>query len=201
LIFTNHADAMVLPDDCRRTFVVENPSVRQDYAYYDRLAGALQTQEPRRVYWWLMHRDVSEYDRIYPPMTAAKARMIEDTRAPSDGIADWITEHHASDLVTKATLKTAVLRAAAELDHEKIMRDAETQAGIVKMLWKKLRTLRSEDKHGARYVLNGKQTEVRALRRREHWTEIDLLRSTTTVETELNKSVVNDNIVQIRPGG
>ena len=46
--------------------------------------------------------------------------------------------------------------------------------GITKRVWRLLKSLRPEDvKHGARYVIGGKQTEVRALRKREMWVEFD----------------------------
>ena len=196
LIFTNHADAMVLPDNDRRVFVLENPSEIKDYAYYDRLVGALQTQEPRRVYWWLMRRDVSKYDQIYPPMTPAKARMIEDNRAPSDAIAEWLLDNHAPDIVTRASLKVAIIMAARDLDDERTMREP---GNITKILWRKLRSLRPEDaKNGARYVIDGKQTEVRAIRFQEKWVEQDVTRDTEIVLKELGKAAGPTNVVDFR---
>ena len=196
LIFTNHADALVLPDDDRRIFCVVNPTTRKDYAYYDRLSGSLVTQEPRRVYWWLMRRDVSGYDRIYPPMTQSKARMIEDNRAPSDAITTWILDNHASDLITKSSLRTAIILAARDLDFDKIMREP---GGVLKMIWRKAQTLRPNDvKNGARYLIGGKQTEVRAFRRRDFWLVKDGLREREVVERELGKEKVAFNVVEIR---
>ena len=78
MIFSNHTDAMCLTDDDRRVYVIDNPTKRLDYDYYDRLQGALQTQEPQRIYWWLMRRNIVGFDRIYPEMTPGKARMIEE---------------------------------------------------------------------------------------------------------------------------
>ena len=188
LIFSNHADAMVLPETDRRIFVVENPSERLDYAYYDRLTGALSTQEPSRVYWWLMRRDVSRYDHIYPPMTPAKARMIEDTRAPSDAVMGWLRENHGPDLVTKVTLKVAVVLAARDLDLEKTMREPST---VTKLLWRKMKNLRDDDpKNGARYLLDGKQTEVRALRNRQQWVISDHERDNSAVVDNMNLAKV-----------
>lgn len=189
LIFTNHADAMVLPSNCRRTYVITNPSDRKDYTYYERLTGSLQTQEPRRLYWWLMRRDVSGYDRIYPPMTPAKGRMIEDTRAPSDAISEWILESHAPDLVTKNSLKIAVVMAARDLDFDKIMREP---GAVTKILWRKLKSLRPEDaKNGARFMIDGKQTEIRAIRNQENWENSDKI----SVDQELGKNKIASNVV------
>jgi len=196
LIFTNHADAMVIEDGDRRIFCVENPIERRDYQYYDRLTGSLKTQEPRRVYWWLMRRDLTGFKHIYPPMTPSKARMIEDTRAPSDAIAEWIRDNHAPDLVSRASLKVAIIMAARDLDDERTMREP---GNITKILWRKLKSLRPDDtKNGARYMVEGKQTEVRAIRGQAHWVDQDVSRDTEIVLKELGKAVGPTNIVDFR---
>ena len=186
IILSNHADAMCLPEGCRRTYVVENPSEKLDYTYYDRLTGSLMTQEPRRVYWWLMHRDVGSYDHVYPPMTPAKARMIEDTRAPSSAIAEYIQENHAPDLVTRASLRTAVILAARVLDFDKQM---QTPGPVVKILWRKMKSLNPDDtKNGARYKFDGKQTEVRAVRNQDKFVEENGRKSLEEILAELEKT-------------
>jgi len=193
LIFTNHADAMVLEEGDRRVFCVENPTERLDYKYYDRLTAALRTQEPRRVYWWLMRRDLTEFKPIYPPMTPSKARMIEDTRPPSETIAEWIFDNHMSDLVTRSTLKTAVVLAARDLDDDKTNREP---GNITKILWRKLKSLRPDDtKNGARYVIDGKQREVRAIRGQAKWIDQDKDRDTELVLKELGKAGLPLNVV------
>jgi hypothetical protein len=195
LIFSNHADAMAVPEGDRRLFVIENPTKRKDFDYYERLTGALSGDEPARVYWWLMRRDVTAYDQIYPPMTPGKAQMIQDTRAPSDIILDYIIAEHASDLVTAASLKRAVILAAHRLDHEKIMRDPSI---VSRMIWRKLKSLRPDDpKNGARYKLEEKQVEVRALRNYDKWVVSDVDRNVQVFEKEYNKSVLPANVVPI----
>jgi hypothetical protein len=210
LVFSNHADAMVIPQEDRRITVLENPTAIADYDYYERLHGSLQTQEPRRIFWYLMRRElVSHYDRrgnklstpvpfdgIYPPETATRQRMIEDTRAPSEAIAEWLRENHAPDLVTKTSLKTGIVLAARDLDYEKIMREP---SNITKILWRKLKSLRPGDtKNGARYVIDGKQTEVRAIRGQAHWVDQDVSRDTELVLKELGKAIGPTNIVDFR---
>ena len=49
LIFSNHADAMVLPEDDRRVCVLENPAKKQTQEYYDRLEQSLDGAEPAQV--------------------------------------------------------------------------------------------------------------------------------------------------------
>ena len=195
LIFSNHADAMAVPEGDRRLFVIENPTKRKDFDYYERLTGALHGDEPARVYWWLMRRDVTAYDQIYPPMTPGKAQMIQDTRAPSDIILDYIIAEHASDLVTAASLKRAVILAAHRLDHEKIMREPST---VCRMIWRKIKNLRPDaPKHGARYKLEGRQCEVRALRDYDKWLAVDVNRGTSAIENEYDKAVLPSNVVPI----
>jgi len=136
------------------------------------------------------------FNHIYPPETPTRQRMIEDTRAPSDTIAEWMRENHTPDLVTKTTLKTAVVLAARDLDFEKIMREPGM---ITKMLWRKMKTLRAGDvKNGARYMLDGKQTEVRAIRRGEFWIDQDAARNGEIISAELNKTEMAENVVKIR---
>ena len=98
LIFSNHADAMALEEEDRRVFAIENPAKRRSSEYYDRLAASLSSGEPARVYWWLMRRNISGYDWIYPPMTPTKAHMLETSRAPSDVILSWLVDNHPSDM-------------------------------------------------------------------------------------------------------
>jgi len=184
LIFSNHADALAVPDGDRRIYVIQNPNTRKDFEYYERLAAALHSDEPARVYWWLMRRDVSDYDQIYPPMTAGKSQMIQDTRAPSEALYDHIISEHPSDIVTAASLKRAVVLAAHQLDYEKIMRDPSV---VSKMIWRKLKSLRPDDKNGARYYFDGKRCEIRALRNKVKWLAADDFRDTAAIEAELDK--------------
>ena len=67
------------------------------------------------------------------------------------------------------------------------------------MIWRKAQTLRPNDvKNGARYLIGGKQTEVRAFRRRDFWLVKDGLREREVVERELGKEKVAFNVVEIR---
>ena len=195
LIFTNHADAMALPENDRRVYCVENPAERLGYDYYDRLNNALDTDEPRRVFWWLMRRDVSKYDHIYPPMTPAKQRMISDTQSPSDSILEWIRANHPSDVITKTLLKTAIVVAANDLELEKQMREPSQ---TTKILWRKIKSLRPKDtKNGARYSIEGKQVEVRAIRKYEFWGVVDQKLDRNKIIEEMAKTEVFSNVVNL----
>jgi hypothetical protein len=212
LIFSNHTDAMVIPSEDRRITVLENPTEIKDYDYYTRLMGALNTQEPRRVFWYLMRRKLESnfgewgdaldsperYNHITPPKTPARQRMIEDTRAPAESLAEWIQENHAPDIVTRATLKAAIGAAARDLDDDKNMREP---GRLTKVLWRKLRGLRPDDaKNGARYVIEGKQSEVRAIRNQLKWEAQDMGRDTEIIKAELARTGLPPNVVKIRAG-
>jgi hypothetical protein len=196
LIFTNHADALSLPEGCRRTYCVENPQERLSYAYYDELTASLSTAEPSRVYWWLMHRDVTEYDNIYPPMTRMKAAMIESSRPPSDLILEWIIDNHKSDIVTRSSLRGAVVQGARELDFSHVMTAPE---GVTRMIWRKIKTLREVEK-GARYTIKSKQEEIRAIRNVLKWRDVDQRRDIAEIESELDAATIGIHLVRVSPG-
>ncbi len=178
LIFSNHKDAIALPANDRRLYVIQNPKEMATQEYYERLAASIHSDEPRRLYWWLMNRDVDQYDNIYPPMTPGKLAMIEQNSAPSDEIWAHIIENSTPDLVTKNSLKRIVVNAATMLDFDNI---AMKPDAVTRALWGKCWQLRDEV-NGARYYLNGAQRVVKALRNLEKWTEIDKARDKELIE-------------------
>jgi len=194
LMFSNHADALALPVDERRIYVIENPSERLDADYYDRLTASLDGDEPRRVYWWLMRRDLTGFGHIYPEDSAPKSNMIESTRAPSDRVFDWLVEYHGADLVTRNSLRLGMRAAAQDLDYEKILREPSE---ALRRIWTKIKSLRPGDKNGARYSVNGSQVEVRAIRNRLKWMAVDDARDKTAFEDELGRVADSKNVVNL----
>lgn len=167
LIFSNHADALAIPEGDRRVMVVENPTERRDYDYYERLHGALGTgREAAAVYWWLMRRSLQGFDHVYPPETEGKRAMIQDNEAPSVTVLHWLAEHHPSDLVTRETLRDGIARAALDLGLDRYVREPDV---LQKMIWRSIKTLRPGHRNGARITLEGRQTEARAIRNRNRW--------------------------------
>ena len=84
LMFSNHTDALSLKEGDRRFFVVECQQLPKDGAYYERLASELMTpagiEGLRR---WLLVKDLSRFrPKSSPPVTAAKAAMIEANENP-----------------------------------------------------------------------------------------------------------------------
>ena len=98
--------------------------------------------------------------------------------------------------MTKTTLRVAVVHAARELDFEKQVREP---GAIVKRLWRKAAGLRPSDtKNGARYMIDGKQTEIRAIRNQSKWEKVDVDRNQIEVIEEINKGGGQDNVVFLR---
>ena len=181
LIFTNHSDAMIIPEDDRRICVLNNPDERKDLSYYKRLEAALDSDEPQKVYWYLKRRDVSEFDHVYPLETEAKLKMIEQSKSPIDEVVEMALESLAGDIVTKKVLSQKIRKAARELEYPKLESDP---GGMVGRTWKRIGPLR-EGKNGAMYTLGNKQEELRAVQNKGKWVEIDLNRNKKELFDEL----------------
>jgi hypothetical protein len=190
LIFSNHSGALALPGNDRRVFVASNPKEMNTPEYYDRLEESTNNVEAAKIYWWLMHRDISRFDPIYPPMTPGKMAMIEQNVSPADEIYEKIIETALVDLVIKKTLKKLVEDAALRLDYDNI---AMKPGAITGRLWAKLGALRPE-KNGARYTINDDQQEIRALRDVEKWKAVDEMRDRDAIVGGLKPP---ENVLQL----
>jgi|GEM_PF-3416624 hypothetical protein len=80
LIFSNHSDALAIPDNDRRICVLTNPSVMADADYYERLEASLTDAEARKIYWYLMERDLSQFDHVAGQLVCGLAAIndLED---------------------------------------------------------------------------------------------------------------------------
>jgi len=187
LIFSNHVDAMMIPENDRRIAVFSNPVEQESAGYYEELMSALQpdSEEPRRLYWYLMRRDVSNFEPAKPPMTAAKIAMIEASKSPSEEILEHLKDTLDSDLVTRKALQEKVRAAARSLGHEGV---ADRPGGVTRKLWRDLGSLRPDAKNGARYTIDTGQTEVRAVRNRDDWLAVDVSRNTQRIIDEVKKA-------------
>ena len=184
LIMSNHSDALAIPGNDRRVCVLTNPSVMADPEYYERLQGSLGSGEPGRVYWYLMERDVSGYDHIYPPMTKGKRLMTDQNKAPSDEIVAHIIDACGGQIFTKKMLRSRIMAAAHALDYSKISADP---GAMLRTLWGKMGALRDVT-NGARYLVHDEQVEVRAITEKEKWRDVDDKRDRATILAELEKT-------------
>ena len=144
----------------------------------------LNDDEAARVYWYLMERDLSGYDHVYPPATPGKMLMTEQNVMPSEAIRNHIVEACEGEIFTKKMLKSRVLAAADALDYDGIVR---SPGGIVRTLWGKMGKLR-DDVNGARYYIGGVQIEVRAISDKKKWMDADKDRRRELFEEEILKN-------------
>jgi hypothetical protein len=184
LIFSNHSDALAIPANDRRICVLTNPSVMADAAYYDRLEGGLNDKEAQKIYWYLMERDISNYDHVYPIDTEGKRRMTDQNVIPSEAIKNHILDICTGDIFTKKMLKSRVITAAAALDYDGILK---SPGPVIRPLWGKMGKLRNE-KNGARYLIEGDHVEVRAMRNIKKWKDMDANRARDEFTAELLKN-------------
>jgi len=110
--------------------------------------------------------------------------MIQDNEAPSVSVLHWLVENHASDLVTRDTLKDAIVRAAVELGMDKYIREPEI---LLKPIWRSLKTLRPGHRNGVQLTVGERQMEVRAVRNKAVWRENVEFNTSPEAYAELNK--------------
>ena len=189
LIFSNHADALAIPEGDRRVCVLTNPAERKPFDYYEGLQECLTPEYAGRVYWWLMRREVDPDWNVYPPMTQGKLRMIEANAAPLDQILEHVSEHADGDLVTHRSFSNLCRRAIAELQMGDLYPGVKIEKAT-RPLWKRLSNLRPDEKNGARYSVDGRQEEIRALRSPARWRAVDETRDRELLLEELDKNQV-----------
>lgn len=85
VFLTNHLDSVNLEDDDRRFFVLQSDMERRDEAYYTKLAKEFYEDQSgwRKVIYWLMQRDISEFNKDgTPPDTVGKQEMKSAQKPP-----------------------------------------------------------------------------------------------------------------------
>ena len=190
LIFTNHADAMVIPEGDRRICVLPNPPLLRDESYYEKLHASINDGEGQRIYWFLKRRDVKKFGHVYPPDTPAKFQMLETSKSPADEVHAHVLEHLPGDIVTRDIVKEKIRDAAFALSHDKI---SDKPGGVLKHMWLSFGNLRGVDR-GARYTVSGTQTEVRAVRNKVKWKEADVNRDAEMIIEEIGKNAAGSVI-------
>lgn len=107
LMFSNHLDALPIPEDDRRHFIGRCTTVPQPKAYYDQIYKALKDDRNlRSIYEFLATVDLTDFDiEGRAPTSEIKAEMVAEVRADEETelrriIADW-----PSDIMRSATLR------------------------------------------------------------------------------------------------
>ncbi len=164
LMFTNHGDALALPEGDRRVDVMTNPGLRRGADYYAELEAALDGGvEAARLWWYLSEVDVSGFDAVYPPMTDAKRAMFERTQSPMDEVVARMFDTAPGNIVTRRVLKALLMWNVRELDYANIIGDREIEHAR-KRVWRSLKNLSGHVKNDRRLRIGGRQEDVRALR-------------------------------------
>lgn len=175
LFFSNHSNAIQLPEGDRRFMVIDNNKGRRSLAEYRELYDFLNSDvDIGRLYWWYMGLDISNFDQVYPPMTPAKKRMTQQSMTTVDEIWGDCLNSFDGGLVSQKMLVERCLLFVEPGDElvSKI-------PSVVRAKWKKLENLGNEYKIN----LNGKNHRVRVIKNNEEIrdryskTDYDFLRS------------------------
>ena len=195
LIFTNHADAMIIPEDDRRIAVFSNPTSKRDDDYYMKLHAALDNDyEARRLYWYLMRRGVAQFNPAAPPMTAAKIQMIDASKSPIDEIHEHLIENMAGDVATRKQVTVHAKRVARSLGFDQIEHSPQN---AVRRIWRQMQSLKPDEKNGYRVQIDTTREEIRALRRSHEWlSQASTISSAQIVEEMWKNSETVVNLVQ-----
>jgi len=158
LFFTNHSDALQLPagSDERRFGVLDCAKGRRDVAMYAGLYSFLNDPDSvAALYWWYKGLDLTGFDRIYPPMTPAKALMQRQSKSTVDEVWEAALEKLPGDIVTKAQLRQACAMVSDV--------DGKLEAAVMGMVsarWKKM----ADVEPGWRLPFGDQKLTVRILR-------------------------------------
>lgn len=160
IVMSQHFDAISLEPDDRRFYVITNPVERETFEYYDQLEGSL-VSEAAAVYWYLMRRDVSAFNHVYPPMTPGKEKMLDQAISPFDACCQYVRENAPGSMTTREQLKSLVRIAARKTGFDELIsgKVLDQTAG---RLWKDLGRL-GAGVNGYRMRVDDKQTPVRQI--------------------------------------
>lgn len=134
LFFTNHSDAFQLPKDDRRIAVIENAKGRRTLAEYGELKRFLDDDNAiAALYHWYMQRDISNFEHVYPPMTPAKQRMIQQSTHALDEVWELGLAMLPGAVATKRQL-LAACNLAADGDDDLLLKIP----AMVRARWQKM---------------------------------------------------------------
>jgi len=104
MLFSNHDNAMKIPDNDRRFYVLRNAQQPESPEYFIRLNEWLDKKVWARSVWrWLRKREVDIGKLVAPPEhTQAKEDMIKASKQPIDIAVEAVLENWPSDMLTSA---------------------------------------------------------------------------------------------------
>lgn len=157
LIFSNSEMALPLEDNDRRFWVVRSDDQPKDAEYYSMLYRL--REDPMfiaSVAHALRTRDISSFKPgALPPMTEAKARLLDRTRSDAETVMREITETWPSDIISSAKLREFM--EDGQLPAPAAMRHMLDRVGWVKV---------GKTRVSSTY---GQQTKLYAVRNGDEW--------------------------------
>ncbi|EKC9999322.1 DUF5906 domain-containing protein [Escherichia coli] len=118
LFYTNHFDALALPEEDRRIAVLGGPDFAATEEHYASLYGALSDSDfIAQVYWYLMGVDLSRFNWQRAPETKERLLMIESNKSDVEAALIEILDNPPVPAMTYQQIVNAIL-AEAGIDVE-----------------------------------------------------------------------------------
>lgn len=139
MFFSNHSDALPIPEKDRRLFVARCNTVPKDKAYYDSIYAALDDPGTlRAIYESLSRMDLTDFDiEGRAPDSAAKLDVIAASTSVEEAALRKIVTDWVPDLITAVKLRE-LLQAARDEDRGKTSmgQDDPINTGQLRCLYK-----------------------------------------------------------------
>ncbi|CDG95793.1 hypothetical protein XBP1_160003 [Xenorhabdus bovienii str. puntauvense] len=111
LFFSNHIDALVIPEVDRRIAVFGGPDFLQGDSYFKQLYQALKDPEfIAQVYWYLMSIDLDAFDWQRAPETEERKLMIESGRSDIEKALLDLLENPLTPAMTYQQIVTELVK-------------------------------------------------------------------------------------------
>lgn len=113
LFYTNHFDALALPEEDRRIAVLGGPDFAASEDHYASLYGALSDSDfIAQVYWYLMGVDLSRFNWQRAPETKERQLMIESNKSDVESALIEILDNPPAPAMTYQQIVNAILTEA-----------------------------------------------------------------------------------------
>lgn len=113
LFYTNHFDALALPEEDRRIAVLGGPGFAASEEHYASLYGALSDSDfIAQVYWYLMSVDLSRFNWQRAPETKERQLMIESNKSDVEAALIEILDNPPAPAMTYQQIVNAILAEA-----------------------------------------------------------------------------------------
>ncbi|CDG49237.1 hypothetical protein [Serratia symbiotica] len=126
LLYTNHIDALVLPEEDRRIAVLGGPDAEAGEEHYAYIYSALGDSDfIAQVYWYLMSVDISQFNWQRAPNTKERQLMIESNKSDIEVALISVLENPPVPAMTYQQIVNEVIKEVgldAEINQKHITR-------------------------------------------------------------------------------